>query len=1162
MVRFRSSLLALAWLSLGSIGGCDPVSPTPPDGGGDAPGTRDCITDGECQDGVYCNGEERCVAGTCASGEIVACDDGVDCTLDRCSEARRECVFAPADEDGDGFGVLGCADGTDCDDSNARVFPGNVETCDSVDDDCDPTTLGGFDFDADGFVSSACCNPTAAGGMTCGQDCDDNRATTHPGALEVCDTLDQDCDGIADDGVDLLVYPDLDFDGVGAGTPVRACAGVAGVSSRDGDCDDSEERRYPGAPELCDLLDNDCDASIDESPSVIDWYPDVDGDGFGSTDPSLVVRSCVPLDGYSTRGTDCNDAEGAINPGASERCNGVDDDCNGLLDFRVGLNDWEDDDRDGIVDAMCPGGGADCDDTNPLVGEGSPEICDGADNDCDATVDEGVSSTPYYRDVDGDGFGSVASGAVNACLQPAGFAVRGGDCADAVASRYPGAIERCNGADDDCDAAIDESCTTDCADPSHVRCGGTCIQPITDERYCGASSTCTGDSAGARCNSDELCSAGSCRSQFIVPNGEGVAWSPPEDSVPYTLSMPSTQPVEISYTTDGTRPGPSSSTRTVVGDATVVLTDGMTLRWVVRTPTLTLPEQRYTHHRDPSAATRPGFVPTGARFVVSGSPSFATPPGGLVRFTAPARAWGASSAPIQYVISIDGVGTVGCEEATPTPHPGAGVGASTVSIAAPMAPGLYAVRAQLTSEAAGCRTPLSSHPGGGLMIGWIAVYPSGVCGDCSALDDQCNVGMCSGATCGTAPRPPTTPCSTTNICAWGSTCVAGGCGAIGDCTPVGARVADTVGTPIAGGGTGSDFTDVCPAGQAPIGIEARISSGAYDQVLHGFATICGLLSVTGTTVTISPGARLPSTGGRGSWAVGSAPATRMCPPNHVVVGLSGSESGSINQIALRCAPLLITGDAASGFGLGIGAVVAAPTLGTLAGAAFPAIDCPSGRVARGIYGIEGDVLEAVGLRCGLATLSGFVTSAPAWSGTGNDLNQDCPPGQVPVGVTASVTSGFYSQNISQWSMQCGTLSIAPAGAGAWTTTLGAGSVLPATGTIGSWSFTTTMGTTSCPANQAMVGFAGTAGLPTGLGGTHLNQLALRCAPVTVTGTVDSGFVVSYGAITQATTIGTGVGPVPGLFECPAGMLASGFHLHAGEIVDGADLRCSNPLITP
>ncbi len=731
------SLLGL--LGLLAFAGCDPAV-TPTDGGTtDAPPIR-CESDATCDDGAYCNGEERCVEGVCAAGTAVSCDDGIACTLDSCSEARRACVSAPPDEDGDGFGVAGCGDGTDCDDTDATRFPGNVETCDDVDDDCDPSTLGGFDFDADGYVSSACCNPDAAGEMVCGEDCDDNRATTFPGALEVCDTLDQDCDGMADDGVDLPVYADADLDGVGAGPELRACAGVAGFSSRGDDCDDANPNRYPGAPELCDAMENDCDEAIDETPSIVNWYLDDDGDTFGTTDASRVVRSCAPVEDHSTRGTDCNDMDAAIHPGATELCDGVDNDCNGLLDFSVGLNDWEDDDGDGVVDARCPGGGADCDDTNPLVGTGVPELCDGTDNDCDATVDEGVMSTPYYRDVDADGFGSVASGAVNACVQPPGFSVRGGDCADMVATRYPGAIERCNGADDDCDAAIDESCTSDCADPTQVRCGGACISPITDERWCGASLTCSGASAGTRCESDELCAAGSCRSNFILPNGEGIAWGSPEETVTYRIAAPTAAYQswmgDVYYTLDGSRPGSSPTTmRDFLGPGgavTVELGDGDTLRWSIEvygSLSYRFPEQRFTHRRDPSASTRAGVLPFGLTLRVYSEVSLGSAgivePGDSLEATAPARMWRGPTAgtPLQYVVSVDGVGVIGCEPYTGGAFPGTSVGEMPFSFTAPTTPGIYAVRAAVTSRAGGC-APLATHPAGdGVMIGWLVVAP-------------------------------------------------------------------------------------------------------------------------------------------------------------------------------------------------------------------------------------------------------------------------------------------------------------------------------------------------------------------------------------------------------------------------------------------------------
>ncbi len=433
-----------------------------------------CSASAECDDGLFCNGIEACVDGACAPGLSMRCDDSIDCTRDACSEDLRRCVFRVPDEDGDGSGDVLCLDGAgvplgdDCDDGDPTRFPGNTEICDDAqrDEDCDPLTLGGRDDDGDGFIDSACCN-----GASCGDDCDDVRSSVHPGATETCNLLDDNCDSSVDEGVSVAGFVDADHDGYGDPTMARtACGSAPGFSVYGTDCDDSNAAVHPGQPEICDLLDNDCDAdaAVDEGASSVTWYLDSDGDGFGT--PLSTMESCAPLTGYSILGTDCDDTRAGVSPAAAELCNGVDDDCNGSADYVIAPGDLEDDDGDGIPDSRCgPPLGRDCNDRDASSGPGEPEICDGRDNDCDARVDEDAIMAAYYRDADGDGFGG--SGAVTvACMAPAGFTRRGGDCDDAQPLRFPGALEGCNGIDDDCDDAIDEGsyASASCSVPNAV----------------------------------------------------------------------------------------------------------------------------------------------------------------------------------------------------------------------------------------------------------------------------------------------------------------------------------------------------------------------------------------------------------------------------------------------------------------------------------------------------------------------------------------------------------------------------------------------------------------------------------------------------------------------------------------------------------------------
>jgi|GEM_PF-3507049 len=229
-------------------------------------------------------------------------------------------------------------------------------------------------------------------------DCDDADATTYPGAAELCDGVDNNCDGVLP-----LDEDDLDFDGF------IACDG--------GDCDDSDPWTYAGAPEQCDGLDNDCDLDVDE-----DLTFDDDGDGYSS------FASC----GGSQ--DDCDDVDATINPAANEVCDFVDNNCNGDVDEGYGY----DDDNDFGTDIEC--GGDDCDDEDPTTFTGANELCDGVDNDCD-----GVIPPTELEDNDADG--------VTGCE---------GDCDDEDAAVFPGQAEDCsNGIDDNCNGEVDEATDAD-----------------------------------------------------------------------------------------------------------------------------------------------------------------------------------------------------------------------------------------------------------------------------------------------------------------------------------------------------------------------------------------------------------------------------------------------------------------------------------------------------------------------------------------------------------------------------------------------------------------------------------------------------------------------------------------------------------------------------
>jgi alpha-tubulin suppressor-like RCC1 family protein len=457
----------------------------PGDAADDAPVLEACEGDGDCDDGLFCTGIERCEDGVCAGGQAIDCNDGIECTVDICSETERDCVHAAPDVDSDGKGDAACLDGegeplgTDCDDADGNRFPGNVEVCDALshDEDCDPETFGNVDVDLDGFVSAACCNDDGAGDFNCGDDCDDVRGSVNPNGTEACDQLDNDCDGLVDDGVGVTVYPDADADGRGAtgSTGVQKCAGAAGFSTFDDDCNDADPTIHGAQLEICDGKDNNCAGGADEVMNNVTWYKDNDGDGYGNAGGGT-LEACVPPANHSLINTDCDDGDAAVSPLAAELCDGKDNNCNGRADYQIGVNDFEDDDEDGLVDLACAPLGVDCNDADANTGAGSAESCDGQDNDCDDLVDEGANDQLWYVDFDEDGFGSISAGAVLSCQAISGRVAFGGDCSDKDNSRYPGATESCNGLDDNCEGSTDEGNApqNDCNDPTPMNAQGYC----------------------------------------------------------------------------------------------------------------------------------------------------------------------------------------------------------------------------------------------------------------------------------------------------------------------------------------------------------------------------------------------------------------------------------------------------------------------------------------------------------------------------------------------------------------------------------------------------------------------------------------------------------------------------------------------------------------
>ena len=283
------------------------------------------------------------VAGGCNED----CDDGIDNDLDGLKDCDDEddCAddaVCECDADGDGQEATGTrCGGTDCDDVDPAVYLGATETCDGKDNNCNgnidenagTTWYADTDGDAVGNTAAplrACTQPS--GYVQTNGDCDDTNPSIRPGATELCNGLNDDCDGEIDEDVtNQSWYADADRDGYGAGDATDDCkAPSPSHVTNDDDCDDSSDAVYPGAAEQCDDIDHDCDGQTNNDVTRQEWYLDADQDGFGGGD--AVLDCAQPSPNHLPRGGDCIDSDPAINPAATEACNGYDDNCDGLVD--------------------------------------------------------------------------------------------------------------------------------------------------------------------------------------------------------------------------------------------------------------------------------------------------------------------------------------------------------------------------------------------------------------------------------------------------------------------------------------------------------------------------------------------------------------------------------------------------------------------------------------------------------------------------------------------------------------------------------------------------------------------------------------------------------------------------------------------------------------
>lgn len=387
-----------SFLSLLVVAGCSGGPPAPADAGIDAGETDGgsqpvdagplCASDEACDNGLFCDGVGRCLPGDPAAdprGCVVTqpCQPG-----EICEEALALCrPDTCEDQDDDSYTTC---EG-DCDDTRNDVNPGRNESCtpgDPTDEDCNPRTFGFLDVDGDGEADAECYNVDRATGMRyAGTDCNDTIRTINSSAVEICDgTVDHDCDGVIDqEEPNCPCIPDGGTRPCGSSSTGICRLGLSTCTSAGwSDCVGNIE---PMPMELCNGgPDDDCDGTADEGCTCTS----------GNMQP-CGVGACVGMR-TCTAGTwgPCNGASPT-----TERCDGIDSDCDGT-------DDASDEDVVGAGDTcgnnvgICRSGTQSC--AGSMLVCGGPgyvppgsETCNHVDDDCDNLVDDGVAAATCMR---------------------------------------------------------------------------------------------------------------------------------------------------------------------------------------------------------------------------------------------------------------------------------------------------------------------------------------------------------------------------------------------------------------------------------------------------------------------------------------------------------------------------------------------------------------------------------------------------------------------------------------------------------------------------------------------------------------------------------------------------------------------------------------------